>query len=549
MEIDEENPELRQLNATVLEDPDSFEAWEKLVQAAEKLDGGINRNSAPQSIASVRNVYDRFLAKFPLFFGYWKKYADLEFAIAGTEAAELVRSADIEFTRCTGTNTYQVYERGVASITISVDLWAQYCSFKLDTCHDYDTIRELFERASNSVGLDFLAHPFYDKYLEFEERAEDKNRVFSILSRIIHIPMHQYARYFESFRNQTATRPVQDLAPSETVAQFRAEIEMESGGMKSEQEIEQELRSRLDGYHLEIFQRTQAETTKRWTYEQQIKRPYFHVTELDDAQLDNWRKYLEFEEGEGDFQRTTFLYERCLVAAAYYDEFWLRYARWMLGQTSKKEDALQTSKTEEIRNIYTRAGCIYAPVARPAIRLQWALFEERSGRIDVAQAIYEAILMAMPGHVETIIACANSARRHSGLEEAVNFYRSQVQSEGNNMDTRAAVLAEWARLLWKIKGSSQEARDLYKQSQAHFVSSRDFWKNFLSFELDQPGGVGIEDSQTQNIKAVFDDVRRENRLEAEAMKEIAGDYMAYLLERGGPEAAKEYLALDREINT
>jgi hypothetical protein len=25
-----------------------------------------------------------------LFFGYWKKYADLEFAIAGTESAEMV---------------------------------------------------------------------------------------------------------------------------------------------------------------------------------------------------------------------------------------------------------------------------------------------------------------------------------------------------------------------------------------------------------------------------------------------------------------------------
>jgi hypothetical protein len=31
--------------------------------------------------------------KFPLFFGYWKKYADLEFSIAGTEAAEMVRAS------------------------------------------------------------------------------------------------------------------------------------------------------------------------------------------------------------------------------------------------------------------------------------------------------------------------------------------------------------------------------------------------------------------------------------------------------------------------
>ena len=77
------------------EQPDDFERWEKLVRAAESLEGGLHRNSSPQAIASARDVYDRFLAKFPLFFGYWKKYADLEFAIAGTEAAEMVSEPDL----------------------------------------------------------------------------------------------------------------------------------------------------------------------------------------------------------------------------------------------------------------------------------------------------------------------------------------------------------------------------------------------------------------------------------------------------------------------
>lgn len=65
------------------------------MRAAESLEGGLTRNSSPQAITAMREVYDRFLAKFPLFFGYWKKYADLEFSIAGTEAGELVRHVDI----------------------------------------------------------------------------------------------------------------------------------------------------------------------------------------------------------------------------------------------------------------------------------------------------------------------------------------------------------------------------------------------------------------------------------------------------------------------
>lgn len=61
------------------------------MRATEALEGGINRNSSPQAITTARNVFDRFLAKFPLLFVYWKKYADLEFSITGTEAAEMVR--------------------------------------------------------------------------------------------------------------------------------------------------------------------------------------------------------------------------------------------------------------------------------------------------------------------------------------------------------------------------------------------------------------------------------------------------------------------------
>lgn len=92
----EEKPEfveVTECNTAVLKSPDDFDSWEKLVRAAESLEGGgLNRNSSPQAIATIRDVYDRLLAKFPLLFGYWKKYADLEFSIAGTEAAEMVCS-------------------------------------------------------------------------------------------------------------------------------------------------------------------------------------------------------------------------------------------------------------------------------------------------------------------------------------------------------------------------------------------------------------------------------------------------------------------------
>ena len=71
-------------------DPDNFERWEALIKACESLEGGLNRNSSPQALMTFRDAFDRFLYNFPLLFGYWKKYADMEFNIAGPESAEMV---------------------------------------------------------------------------------------------------------------------------------------------------------------------------------------------------------------------------------------------------------------------------------------------------------------------------------------------------------------------------------------------------------------------------------------------------------------------------
>ncbi|KAK5082710.1 hypothetical protein LTR05_006590 [Lithohypha guttulata] len=521
---DEEYIELRKVLAEVEDDPDNYEVWEKLVKAGESLEGGINRNSSSQAITSVRNVYDRFLAKFPLFFGYWKKYADLEFSIAGTEAAELI------------------YERGVSSITNSVDLWTNYCSFKTETSHEPEIIRELFERAATCVGLDFLAHIFWDKYIEFEERMEQHDRIFAILNRISAIPMHQYARYFEKYRTMAQNRPLTAIVPPGVLTKLQIELENEGAGYKagrSQVEVERDLRTRIDQYHLNAFQQTQAETTKRWTYESEIKRPYFHVTDLDEGQIVNWRKYLDFEEAEGDFTRIQFLYERCLITCALHDEFWMRYARWMIAQSNKQE---------EVRNIYQRASCIFVPIAVPAIRLQYAYFEEMQGRVDVAKAIHEAILFQLPSHVETIISWANTCRRHDGLDPAVAVYKAQLDNPACDTTAKAAVVAEWARLVYRTKGSAEEARQIYRKNQQHYLDSAAFWTSFLKFEIDQPASPDSEKEHHTHIKRVVDDVLQKTKLSVPVVQALVTTYMQYLLERGTKDAAKEYMDLDREIN-
>ena len=352
--------------------------------------------------------------------------------------------------------------------------------------------------------------------------------------------MHQYARYFERYRAMAAARPVADLVSEEVLAQFREDVLSESGAkQKSERDVEQELRSKIDAHHLEIFQRTQAETTKRWTFESEVKRPYYHVTDLDEQQLTNWKKYLDFEESEGDYTRIKFLYERCLVTAANYEDMWLRFARWM---------AAQGSKQEEVRNIYLRASCIYVPIAQPTVRIFFAQFEESIGRPDYAVAILEGMLLTTPNYVEAIISLANVHRRQYGIQSAIDIIKKYMDSNESTVKTRGSLVSEWARLLWKGTGDADAAREIYKSNEQLYFDSATFWVSWLNFELHQPTSESDEATRHQRIRAVFDDIRRYSRLPPELVKKVSAIYFDYLRERGGKDAMKGFMQLDLEMN-
>jgi len=399
----------------------------------------------------------------------------------------------------------------------------------------------LFERAASHIGLDFLSHPFWDKYLEYETRQEAQDKIFAILNRVIHIPMHQYARYFERFRQMAHTRPLPELTPSDVLTRYRAEVEAEAaqfGLQKPELEVERDIRAKIDAAFYEIFQNTQGETNKRWTYEAEIKRPYFHVTALEHGQLINWRKYLDFEEAEGDYQRIVFLYERCLVTCALYDEIWFRYARWM---------SAQEGKDEEVRNIYLRAATLFVPISRPGIRLQLAYFEEMCGRVDVARDIHAAVLMVLPDCVEAIVSWANLQRRQSGLDAAIEVYKGQIDSPAVDIFTKAALVTEWAYLLWKVKGSVDEARAAFVNNAQWYADSHWFWLKWLEFELEQPTNAELEAQHGERVKNVVVEMRTKSRLSPGIKQDVGQVYLNYLQLRGGKEAMKEFLLVDREL--
>ncbi len=95
-------------------------------------------------IAKLREVYDAFFAEYPLCFGYWKKYADAENRCTSPEAA------------------VAVYERGVAAIPHSVDLWGHYASFK----QTIGASTEDVQRCGAMILLTFASDMFHSECRE-----------------------------------------------------------------------------------------------------------------------------------------------------------------------------------------------------------------------------------------------------------------------------------------------------------------------------------------------------------------------------------------------
>jgi hypothetical protein len=73
--------------AYVNANPGDFDGWEKLIGLSEH---NVSKASPEHIISNLRMVYESLLQRFPLCYGYWKKYAEWELILYDTVKAEQV---------------------------------------------------------------------------------------------------------------------------------------------------------------------------------------------------------------------------------------------------------------------------------------------------------------------------------------------------------------------------------------------------------------------------------------------------------------------------
>ncbi|SCU97100.1 LADA_0H04434g1_1 [Lachancea dasiensis] len=259
---------------------DNIVSLDSLVKSTEQL---VLKYSSPNEVIkkSIQKVFENVLTRYPLFFGYWKRFTAVQYQLNGLESS------------------IEVLSRAVDAFPHSLDLWCAYLNVLMANNADrVDQIRINFEIARDFVGFQFLSHPFWDKYIEFETAQGQIDKLAAIYQAISRIPLHQYSKYYTAYK---------EFAQSN------------SSKLQIDDDIDQ------------VFSITQQLVNSVWKFESQISQSYFNLGPLAQKELDNWDQYLNFaiDSELVSNQLTKCIFQRCLIPCRYYEHFWVRFCSWM----------------------------------------------------------------------------------------------------------------------------------------------------------------------------------------------------------------------------
>ncbi|XP_020374013.2 pre-mRNA-processing factor 39-like [Rhincodon typus] len=471
----------------VEDNPYDFTGWTYVLQYVEQ----------ENHIWAVRKAFDAFFARYPYCYGYWKKYADIEKRLGFTREAE------------------EVYQRGLQSIPLSVDLWVHYITFLqeiLDATNPETPakLRSVFEMALAAAGTDFRSDRLWDLYVNWEKEQGQLKAVTAIYDRVLSIPTQLYSHHFEKFKEHVQSYSPKDILSTDEFLKLRSEVvsslaaaetEGDEGppgddpppgvGTTDEEKADTELekiRAHLAATRHEMYLLNEEEVSKRWNFEEAIKRPYFHVKPLERVQLKNWKDYLDFEIASGTNERVLVLFERCMIACALYEDFWIKYAKY-----------LENHSVEGVRNVFQRACMVHLP-KKPTLHLLWAAFEEQQGDLEEARRILKSFQMVVPGLAMVLLRRVSLERRCGRLDRAEELLREAIEQH------RGTALASFfsiklARQLLKVQKNMVKARKVLLEAIERDKDNSKLYLNLL--ELEFSSDIRVNES---NILGCFEQV-------------------------------------------
>lgn len=316
----------------------------------------------------------------------------------------------------------------------------------------------------------------WDGYIKWENEEKNLLKMVAIYDRLLATPTQGYKTHWENFRELINNNPVQKLLSVEEFKKLRDEVRKDASESKAvdaddippgedeandhvrNEEEADAIRKLIINKRKKLNKATVEMINKRWSFEEGIKRPYFHVKQLERIQLKNWKEYLDYEIDQGDKKRILVLFERCLIACALYEEFWMKLIRYL--ETDTEDPEYET----RIRDAFERACNIHHP-DKPSLLMMWASFEESHGDIEKASEILQRLDKLHPNLLQVAYFRINLERRRGNYTKCIQLYEHYIAAS-KNKNIGASLSIKYARFLNKISHDYDAALKVLKGALA-----------------------------------------------------------------------------------
>ena len=269
---------------------------------------------------AIELIFQQILARHPLLFGYWKRFTAVEYQFHDVAAS------------------LKVLEDGTTNFPHSVDLWCDYLRVLIvNYPNEAELIREKMGQARRLVGWQFYSHPFWDLLIDCKTKQNED--LISVYAELITIPLHQYAKYIEPYKELLILQNRKNELPNVDMA----------------------------------ARKNQALVMEIWKFEGKLKQTFFNMSNPPTEEVKIWREYLKFLiSGEKPTKLIDATFERCLVPCCENEDIWVMYIEWF----SKQNSICDQPHFGALCDIYTR-GCRFLSTKCRRFRLIFVGLLER----------------------------------------------------------------------------------------------------------------------------------------------------------------------------
>lgn len=328
------NQEWSTVSRELLENPEDFQLWEKLIKAAENNSKrGINKTTPEEEVCVLRVSYQKLLDKYPLLVNYWVRYAEWEFKLGDTHRSELV------------------YKDGFRHLAYSIDLWVSFLNFRINTLNNnLSELLDLFESARKKIGYHFHASDFYKLYLIFLQNYQNdtnnfKAKYYILLRMVIEIPLYNYEYFFKLLFD--------DIASINTHNKDLIEHFVPQKELCKKMYEPKSAATHLKKIFIDVYITTQFKVFELFTFEKKLTRSYFDFNYISLQQLDTWSRYVDYLELKRYPQEyVEFVYERSVLVTALYPNIWIKYANYHISHNKYSRAIEALTRAYTLNNNY-----------------------------------------------------------------------------------------------------------------------------------------------------------------------------------------------------